>query len=146
MLLSVLVYPSTFSCYTNTIILLLGHITVLWHCWLGGRKGIQPVKKWGRLVEVSLVSPNGMAPSRMVDVSVSVNLPLHHKVQKFSSGTGSPIGCPGKGPWNGCVVVVVSYCNSPWCFEIERTIVKGSASSLASTEEISNRRRVTYSP
>ena len=28
--------------------------------------------------------------SRMVDVSVSVTLPLHHKVQKFSSGTGSP--------------------------------------------------------
>jgi len=23
-------------------------------------------------------------------VSTSVNLPLHHKVQKFSSGTGSP--------------------------------------------------------
>jgi len=23
-------------------------------------------------------------------VSVSANLPLHHKVQKFSSGTGSP--------------------------------------------------------
>ena len=21
--------------------------SVLWHCWLGGRKGIQPVKKWG---------------------------------------------------------------------------------------------------
>jgi len=26
----------------------------------------------------------------MVCVSASVNLPLHHKVQKFSSGTGSP--------------------------------------------------------
>ena len=26
----------------------------------------------------------------MVGVSASVNLPLHHKVQKFSSGTGSP--------------------------------------------------------
>jgi len=26
----------------------------------------------------------------MVDVSASVHLPLHHKVQKFSSGTGSP--------------------------------------------------------
>jgi len=26
----------------------------------------------------------------MIDVSASVNLPLHHKVQKFSSGTGSP--------------------------------------------------------
>jgi len=26
----------------------------------------------------------------MVSVSASVNLPLHHKVQRFSSGTGSP--------------------------------------------------------
>jgi len=26
----------------------------------------------------------------MVGVSASVKLPLHHKVQKFSSGTGSP--------------------------------------------------------
>jgi len=26
----------------------------------------------------------------MASVSASVNLPLHHKVQKFSSGTGSP--------------------------------------------------------
>jgi len=25
---------------------------VLWHCWLGGRKGIRPVKKWGGMVEV----------------------------------------------------------------------------------------------
>ena len=27
---------------------------------------------------------------QMVGVSASVNLPLHHKVQKFSSGTGTP--------------------------------------------------------
>jgi len=38
----------------------------------------------------ALVSPDGVAPSQMVDVSASVNLPLHHKVQKFSSGTDSP--------------------------------------------------------
>ena len=31
-----------------------------------------------------------MESSRMVGVSASVNLPLHHKVQKYSSGTGSP--------------------------------------------------------
>jgi len=31
----------------------------------------------------ALVSPDGVAPSRMVSVSASVNLPLHHKVQKF---------------------------------------------------------------
>jgi len=38
----------------------------------------------------ALVSPDGVTPSRMVSVSASVNLPLHHEVQKFSSGTGSP--------------------------------------------------------
>ena len=37
-----------------------------------------------------MLSPDGVAPSRMVGVSASVNLPLHHKVQKFSSGTGLP--------------------------------------------------------
>ena len=36
------------------------------------------------------MSPDGVVPSRMVCVSASVNLPLHHKVQKFPSGTGSP--------------------------------------------------------
>jgi len=38
----------------------------------------------------ALVNPDGVAPSQMVSVSASVNLPLHHKVQKPSSGTGSP--------------------------------------------------------
>jgi len=37
----------------------------------------------------ALVSLDGVASSRMVGMSASVNLPLHHKVQKFSSGTGS---------------------------------------------------------
>jgi len=46
---------------------------------------------------VALVSPDGVAPSWMVDVSVSVNLPFHHKVQKFSSGTGSPEWSQKKG-------------------------------------------------
>jgi len=47
-----------------------------------------------------------VAPSRMVGVSASVNLPLHHKVQKFSSGTGSSWVVPEKGPYNGCGCVV----------------------------------------
>jgi len=38
-------------------------------------------------------------------VSASVNLPLHHKVQKFSSGTGSPGWSRKKG--RKTVVVVV---------------------------------------
>ena len=36
-----------------------------------------------------MVSPDGVTPSRMAGVSASVNLPLHHKVQKFFSGTSS---------------------------------------------------------
>jgi len=39
----------------------------------------------------------------MVGVFASVNLPLHHKVQKFSSGTGSP----GWSRKKGCKMVVV---------------------------------------
>ena len=53
-----------------------------------------------------MVSLDGVAPSRMVCVSASVNLHLHHKVQKFS-GTGSP-GWSWK---KGCkTVVVVNLC------------------------------------
>ena len=56
----------------------------------------------------ALISPDGVAPSRMVGVSASVNLPLYHKVQKFSSGIGSTWWSRKK----GCktVVVVVWYC------------------------------------
>ena len=40
-------------------------------------------------------------------MSASVNLPLHHKVQKFSSGTGSPGWSQKKGLKMVVVVVVV---------------------------------------
>jgi len=42
----------------------------------------------------------------MVGVSASVNRPLHHKVQKFSSGTGSPEWSRKKGRKMVVVVVV----------------------------------------
>ena len=31
--------------YTCIVSVLMNKISVLWHCWLGGRKGIRPVKK-----------------------------------------------------------------------------------------------------
>jgi len=64
-------------------------LMMLSHCWLGGRKGIRSVKNggWWRW---ALLSPDGVAPSRVVSESACVNLPLHHKVQKFSSVTGWP--------------------------------------------------------
>jgi len=48
--------------------------SVLWCYWLGGRKGIRPVKNMGRW-RWALLSTVGVAPSRMVSVSASVNLP-----------------------------------------------------------------------
>jgi len=63
---------------------------------------------WGRW---ALVNPDGVAPSRMVGVSASVNLPLHHKVQKFSSGIGSPGWYKKKGRKTVVMVVVVMLSN-----------------------------------
>jgi len=55
----------------------------------GQQEGHLACKKMGGWWRWALVSPDGVALSRMVGVFASVNLALHHKVQKFS-GTGSP--------------------------------------------------------
>jgi len=55
----------------------------------------------------ALVSSDGLAPTRMISMSASVNLPLHHKVQKFSSGTGSPGWSLKKGFKTVCVCMCV---------------------------------------
>jgi len=65
-------------------------------------------EKYGGWWRWALISPDWVAPSRMVGVSGSVNLPLHHKVQKFSSGTGSP----GWSRKKGRKTVVVVYINN----------------------------------
>jgi len=57
---------------------------------IGWQEGHPACKKMGGWWRWALVSPDGVAPSRMISVSASVNLPLHHKVQKFSSCTCSP--------------------------------------------------------
>ena len=57
---------------------------------VGQQEGHPAHKKYGEWWRWALVSPDGVAPSRMVSVSASVDLPLHYKVQKFSSGTDSP--------------------------------------------------------
>jgi len=57
---------------------------------VGRQEGHPACKKYGGWWGWALVSPDGVTPSGRVGVSASVNLPLHHKVQKLSSGTGSP--------------------------------------------------------
>ena len=49
--------------------------SVLWHCCLGGRKGIRSIKNRGGWWRWALASPDGVAPNRIVGVSASVNLP-----------------------------------------------------------------------
>jgi len=73
---------------------------------VGRQEGHPACKKNGGWWRWALVSPDGVVPSRMVSVFASVNLPLHHKVQKFSSGTGSPGWSRKKG--SKMVVVVVA--------------------------------------
>ena len=84
-------HTSNITCFVTVIRLALClHFTAFSALTrLGGRKGIRP-EKMGGWWRWALFSPDGVAPSRMVGVSASVNLPLHHKVQKFSPGTGSP--------------------------------------------------------
>jgi len=50
---------------------------------------------FGRWWRWALVSPDGVAPSRMVSVSASVNLPLHHKSRSSLLAPAHP-GGPGK--------------------------------------------------
>jgi len=71
---------------------------VLWHCWLGGRKGIWPVKKLRRRCRWALVSPDGVAPSRMVSVSASVIFPCTIK-----STSSLPAPAHPDGPWKRAV-------------------------------------------
>ena len=75
---------------------------------VGRQEGHAACKKMGGLWRWALVSLDGVAPSRMVTVSAYVNPPLHHKVQKFSSGTGSPGWSQKKGRKTvvECVLVV----------------------------------------
>jgi len=76
-------------------------------CLAGRASGLY--KNMGGWWRWALVSPDGVAPSRMVSVSAPVNLPLHHEVQKFSSGTGSPKWSRKKGHKTVVVVVVVAF-------------------------------------
>jgi len=77
----------------------------LWHCWLGGRKDIWPVKSggWWRRALISGAQPD----CRCVCLCY---LPLRHKVQRFSSGS------PGWSRKKRRKTVVV-WCDSvcSWC-------------------------------
>jgi len=74
---------------------------------VGWPEGHPACKKCGEWWRWALLSQDGVALSRMVGVSASVNLHLRHKVQKFSFGTGSLGWSQKKGRKT---VVVVWWC------------------------------------
>jgi len=63
--------------------------------WQGGHPACKKIGGWWRW---ALVSPDGVAPSQMVGVFASVNLPWHHKVQKFLFWQRLTRVVPEKGP------------------------------------------------
>ena len=82
---------------------------VLWRCWLGGRKGIRPVKK--RVVGYWHGYLSG-ARCRLAYMAQLMPLPLtvscFSKIQiGFTFLIPAHPGSPGKGPLNGCLCVCV---------------------------------------
>ena len=84
--------------------------SVLWHCWLGGRKGIRPVKKLsgGVLVWLSVWSEvqTCIWPSWCHCHSLSLASVKSRLVSPFWYWLTRVV--PDKGPLNGCVCVCVS--------------------------------------
>ena len=79
--------------------------SVLWCCWLGGRKGIRPVKNWvmgcwhGYLSGARCRLAYGPA-----DATATRCLLLFSKIQiGFIFLVPAHLGRPGKGPLNGCM-------------------------------------------
>ena len=97
--------PQSYHVYTNPIerelcrtlhvyLALLNAFSAL-TLLVGWQEGHPACKKYGGWWRWAPVSPDGVASSRMVGVSASVNLPLHHKVQKSLLAPAHP-GGPGK--------------------------------------------------
>jgi len=81
----------------------IGLPSVLWHCWLGGRKGIQPVKNWvvGAGVVVCLERGTDLHMAQLMPLPLTVS--CFSKIQVgFTFLVPAHLGIPGKWPWNGC--------------------------------------------
>ena len=86
--------------------------SVLWSCWLGSRKGIQPVKCW--VVRCWRGYQSG-ARCRLENMHMAQRLPLPLTVSCFSKIqigftflVPAHLVVPEKGPLNGCVCVCIA--------------------------------------
>ena len=81
--------------------------SVLWRCWLGGRKGIRPVKKvewWGTGMVLCLAQFADLHIAQLMPLPLTVSLksrlvlPFWYQLTQI---------VPEKGPLNGCVCVLL---------------------------------------
>ena len=78
--------------------------SVLWRCWLGGRKGILPVKTewWGAGVVICLERDADLHMAQLMPLPLTVScfskIPFWYRLTRV---------VPDKGPLNGCVCVCV---------------------------------------
>ena len=104
--------------FTRTLICLS---LVLWHCWLGGRKGIRPVKKtecWDAGVVICL--------ERGADLHMAQLMPLPLTVscfRKIQIGFTFPVPAHLRSP-RKMAVKRVCVCV---CFRLQRIVSKGSS-------------------
>ena len=82
----------------------LGVPSVLWRCWLGGRKGIRPVKTewWGAGMVICLERDADLHMAQLIPLPLTVS--CFSKIQiGFTFLVPAHLGSPGKGPLNVCV-------------------------------------------
>ena len=88
--------------------------SVLWHCWLGGRKGIRPVKNfewWAAGVVICLERGADLHMAQLMPLPLTIS--CSRKIQIcFTFLVLAHLGSPGQGPLNGCVCV----CCSLWWY------------------------------
>jgi len=102
---------------------------VLWHCWLGSRKGIRPVKTewWGAGVVICLEHGRDLHTAQLMPLPLTVS--RFSKIQiGFTFLVPAYSGSPEKKPLNGCVCVCVCvitlYRQECSCFNIKPALTK----------------------
>jgi len=102
-------FGSVISTYWSRVLL----PSVLWRCWLGGRKGIQPAKTewWGAGEVVCLERGADLHMAQLMTLPLTVSCSCFSKIQIGCTflALAHPVS-PGQGPLNGFVVV----CSWSW--------------------------------
>ena len=86
--------------------------SVLWRCWLDGRKGIWPVKTewWGAGVVICLERGADLHMAQLIPLPLTVCCFSKIPIGFYLSGRRLTRVVPEKGPLNGCVCVCVCVC------------------------------------